>query len=111
MEILNCLFSANLSNYPEWTHVELSVSGDVAICGKAMVTSYYNVISVIEGKSTIRVNRAGDESVVYIPVIPSNIQELEFTIYSAGGKLYSRSYSKPTPIDLKRGYMMKLGLL
>ena len=91
LERLNALVMADLSNYPDWTHTELRVEEGVAICGEAVVTSDYDVSSVEGGKSVVRVNRQGDESIVYIPVLPCDTVHLTFTVYYGGGKSYSKT--------------------
>ena len=109
LEPLNALVKADLSNYPDWTHAELRVAEGVAICGEAVVTSDYNVSSVEGGKSVVRVNRCGKESVAYIPVLPCHaFAGFTFTVYYADGK----SYSKTTisPIHLPRKTLLSLGV-
>ena len=109
LKILNSLVKADLSNYPDWTHAELSVAEGVAICGEAVVTSDYNVSSVKDGKSVVRVNRSGNESVAYIPVLPCNaFAGFTFTVYYGGGKSYSKTSA--SDISLPRNTLLSLGV-
>lgn len=108
LKILNSLVKADLSNYPDWTHAELRVAEGVAICGEVVVTSDDNVSSVEGGKSVVRVNRQGNESIVYIPVIPCTIEGLTFTVYYADGKSYSKTTT--SSIHLPRKTLLSLGV-
>ena len=102
LELLNALVKADLSNYPDWTHAELRVAEGVAICGEAVVTSDYNVSSVEGGKSVVRVNRCGKESVAYIPVLSCHaFAGFTFTVYYADGKSYSKMSSRSFVLQRK----------
>ncbi len=110
LESINALVKVDLSNYPDWTHVELNV-GEAVICGKAVISSdyiAYNVMSVNDGSSTVRVNRSGDESIVYIPVIPCTGNGLTLTVFYADGKSYSRTSSNP--VSVSRRHILSLGV-
>jgi len=108
LEILNSLVKADLSNFPDWTHAELRVNDGVAICGEVVVTSDYNVSSVEDGKSVVRIERCSDESIVYIPVVPCTINELTFTVYYADGKSFSRTATSSR--HLARNEILFLGV-
>ena len=109
LEPLNALVKADLSNYPDWTHAELRVAEGVAICGEAVVTSDYDVSSVEGGKSVVRVNRCGKESVAYIPVLPCHaFAGFTFTVYYADGKSYSKTTT--SSIHLPRKTLLSLGV-
>ena len=109
LELLNALVMADLSNYPDWTHAEFSFGEEVEICGEVVVTSDYSVTSVKNGSHVVRVNRSGDESVAYIPVIPCTMEGIKFTVYCADGKSYSKMNSRG--FVLQRKMMLSLGLL
>ena len=104
---LNALIKFDFSNIPDWTHVEISVDEGVAICGEVVVSSDYNVISVKDGKSVVRVNRSGDESMAYIPVLPGEIEHLTCTVYYADGKSFSRTARNP--ISLRKNHVVPVG--
>lgn len=109
LKILNALVKIDISNYPDWTHAELRVDEGVAICGEAVVTSDHNVSSVEGGKSVVRVNRCGKESVAYIPVLPCHaFAGFTFTVYYADGKSYSKTTT--SPIHLPRKTLLSLGV-
>ena len=73
------------------------------------MTSDYNVSSVKDGKSVVRVNRSGNESVAYIPVLPCSADAgITFTVYYEGGKSYSKTSAKP--IDFERNRLLLLGV-
>ena len=107
LESLNALIKADFSNIPDWTHVEVSVDEGVAICGEVVVSSDYNVISVKDGKSVVRVNRSGDESMAYIPVLPGEIAPFTFTVYYADGKSLSRTGRNP--LILRKNQVVSVG--
>lgn len=109
LEPLNALVKADLSNYPDWTHAEFSFGEEVEICGEVVVTSDYSVTSVKNGSHVVRVNRSGDESVAYIPVIPCTMEGIKFTVYCADEKSYSKMNSRS--FVLQRKMMLSLGVL
>ena len=107
LESLNALIKFDFSNIPDWTHVEISVDEGVAICGEVVVSSDYNVISVKDGKSVVRVNRSGNESEAYIPVLPGEIPPFTCTVYYADGKSFSKTTRNP--ISLRKNQAVSTG--
>lgn len=111
LKVLNALLRVDLSNYPDWTHVEFRVDENVAICGKAMVTfdDYYNVESVTDGGSVVRVSRLYNELVAYIPAIPCEIEGFTVTIYYGDGQSCSKTLKRT--VSLARGKLISMGVL